>query len=170
MSIVMFSIWQNNKNYLICLVLVKLLHLLNYFTWIFGVHFPGILLRVKYFLTIVDDYSRYTRVILLKPKGEVNSYVHNFIVFVENEFNKKVKCIRSDKGPEFFSKDLFSSKGNLDQIIYVATSQQNGCVERKHQHIFNVARALLFQSHILNYFWSNAIRHTVFLINLVHLL
>jgi len=73
--------------------------------------------------------------------------------------------VHSINGLEFFLKDLFSSKGILHQISCVTTRQQNGRVERKHQHIVNVAQALLFQSHIPNYFWSYAIKHVVFLIN-----
>ncbi|WVY95971.1 hypothetical protein V8G54_028122 [Vigna mungo] len=42
---------------------------------------------------------------------------------------------------------------------------KNGIVERKHQHVLNVARDLLFQSALLSVFWSYAIRHVLHLIN-----
>ena len=121
----------------------------------------------KYFLTILDDYSRYTWVVLLKSKAEVKLNVQNFINLVENQFETKVKCIWSDNGPEFFLKEFFSSKGILHQKSCVATPQQNGRAERKHQHILNVARALIFQSNIPSHFWSYAIKHAVHLINRV---
>jgi len=47
------------------------------------------------------------------------------------------------------------------------TPQQNGRVERKHRHILNVGRALLFQSKLPPSFWAYAIHHVVFLINRV---
>jgi hypothetical protein len=121
----------------------------------------------KYFLTIVDNFSRYTWVVLLKSKGEVKMHVQNFITLVEKQFNSAIKCIRSDNGPEFIQKDYFSSKGILHQTSCTYTPQQNGRVERKHQHILNVARALMFQSNLPKHFWSYAIKHVVYLINRV---
>ena len=67
----------------------------------------------KYFLTILDDYSRYTWVVLLKSKAEVKLNVENFIIMIENQFETKVKCIRSDNGPEFFLRDFFFFKRNF---------------------------------------------------------
>ena len=91
----------------------------------------------RYFLTILDDFSRYTWVVLLKSKSEVKTHVQNFINLIENQFETKIKCIRSDNGPEFFLKEFFSSKGIIHQTSCVYTPQQNGRVEHKHQHILN---------------------------------
>ena len=119
----------------------------------------------KYFLTIVDDFSRYTWVVLLKSKSEVKMHVQNFIALIENQFDSKIKCIHSYNGPKFFLKDLFATKGIIHHTSCVYTPQQNGRVKRKHQHILNIARALMFQSQLLEYLWSHAIKHSVFLIN-----
>jgi len=43
--------------------------------------------------------------------------------------------------------------------------EQNGIVERKHQHLLNVTRALIFQAHLPPLFWDFAIQHVTFLIN-----
>lgn len=61
----------------------------------------------KYFLTIVDDYSRYTWIVLLKTKSEVKMHVQNFIALIENQFDSKIKCIRLDNGPNFFKRSSF---------------------------------------------------------------
>jgi len=62
---------------------------------------------------------------------------------------------------------FYASLGIIHQKSCVETPQQNGKVERKHQHILNVGRALLYQSKPPPSFWSYAIHHAVFLINRV---
>jgi len=49
----------------------------------------------KYFLTILDDFSRYAWIVLLKSKSEVKIHVQNFISLIENQFDSKIKCIRT---------------------------------------------------------------------------
>lgn len=98
----------------------------------------------RYFLTIVDDYSRFTWLILLKGKYEVQQAVQDFVLMIENQLEKKVQKIRSDNGPKFSLPKFYASKGIIHQKSCVSTPQQNARVERKHQHILNVARGLLF--------------------------
>ena len=49
-----------------------------------------------YCLVIVDDYSRYT--FFLHDKSEVASYFKKFAKRTQNEFEVKLKKIRSDNG------------------------------------------------------------------------
>ncbi|CAH9056118.1 unnamed protein product [Cuscuta europaea] len=119
----------------------------------------------KYFLTIVDDYTRCTWVFLLKTKSEVKFHMLNFYTFIETQFQKKIKIIRTDNGTEFFFPDFYNSKGIVHQLSCVETPQQNGRVERKHQHILQIARSLLFQSCFPITFWSDCILTDVHIIN-----
>jgi hypothetical protein len=107
----------------------------------------------KYFLTLVDDYNRFTWTIFMKNKSETRTHLINFISFIETQFNKKLKCIRSDNGPEFLMTSFYLSRGIIHHRSCVETPQQNGIVERKHQHILNVARALSFHSHLPHNLW-----------------
>ncbi|GJX25295.1 putative RNA-directed DNA polymerase [Tanacetum coccineum] len=52
----------------------------------------------KYFLTVVDDYTRAIWLYLIKTKDEVSFYITVFYNLIENQFNKKIKVFRSDNG------------------------------------------------------------------------
>ncbi|KAE9592898.1 putative RNA-directed DNA polymerase [Lupinus albus] len=119
----------------------------------------------RYFLTVVDDKSRFTWIYFLKHKSEVPELIKNFISLVQTQFSLSVKCIRSDNGKEFSLCDLYAKKGIEHQTSCVETPQQNGAVERKHQHILGVARSLIFQSKIPHCFWNYVITHAIYLIN-----
>lgn len=55
----------------------------------------------KYFLTVVDDYSRFVWIVILKTKSEVSSHVQQFITLIENLFQTCPKYVRSDNGLGF---------------------------------------------------------------------
>jgi hypothetical protein len=86
---------------------------------------------------------------------------------IEKQFNTFVKYIRTDNGPEFLIPSFYATKGIIHQTSCVENPQQNGRVERKHQHLLNVGRSLLFQSKLPKKFWSYALVHTTFIINRV---
>ena len=55
----------------------------------------------KYFITLVDDYSRSTWTHLLSTKINALQVLKNIIAMVENQFSTTVKGIRTDNGLEF---------------------------------------------------------------------
>ena len=79
----------------------------------------------KYFLTIVDDYTRCTWVYLLKHKSKTQFLFPKFASMVSTQFDSKIKTIRSDNGTKFFLKQFFHSNGILHQLSCVDTPQQN---------------------------------------------
>ncbi|KAK3032290.1 hypothetical protein RJ639_036247 [Escallonia herrerae] len=60
----------------------------------------------KYFLTIVDDYSRAVWVYLMHDKGQTGTLLRKFCNMVHTQFGKLVKIIRSDNGHEFDSQPM----------------------------------------------------------------
>ncbi|PNX93517.1 retrovirus-related Pol polyprotein from transposon TNT 1-94 [Trifolium pratense] len=120
----------------------------------------------KYFLTIVDDFSRAVWIYLLIDKTEVSKHLYQFLAMVERQFSAQVKIIRSDNGTEFTCmKQNFRDCGIIHETSCVGTPQQNGRVERKHRHILNVARALRFQAQLPIEFWGECALAACYLIN-----
>lgn len=97
----------------------------------------------RYFLTIVDDFSRFTWTRLLSTKGNAFTVLQNFISMAETQFGTKIKCLRSDNafelGSSFANSQYLLSKGIIHQTSCVATPQQNGIVERKHKHLLETS-------------------------------
>lgn len=76
------------------------------------------------FLTIVDDFSRYSWVHLLKHKNQVTTVLHNFASYAENQFKTTIKSLRSDNAKEFCEGSLqvfFLQKGIIHQRSCVYT-------------------------------------------------
>ena len=121
----------------------------------------------RYFLTIVDDHSRFTWIFLMHTKAEARKNIIDFTAYVETQFSGKIKTIRTDNGFEFSMHDFYALKGIIHQTSCVKTPKQNGIVERKHQHLLNVTRALLFQANLPHSFWCFALIHVAYLINCI---
>jgi transposase InsO family protein len=57
--------------------------------------------RSKYCLVIVDDYSRFTWVFFLQEKSHTKETLKGFLRRAQNEFDLRIKKIRSDNVTEF---------------------------------------------------------------------
>lgn len=120
----------------------------------------------RYFLTIVDDYSRGVWLYLLNDKTEAPIHLRNFVAMAERQFEVQVKAMRSDNGSEFVClTEFFQQKGIIHETSCVGTAQQNGRVERKHRHILNGVRALKFQVGLPIEFWGECVLTAGYLIN-----
>nr|GEW35205.1 hypothetical protein [Tanacetum cinerariifolium] len=99
---------------------------------------------ISYFITFTDDYSRYGYVYLLKHKHEVFETFKVFKNEVENQLEKKIKALRSDRGGEYISqefKDYLEACEIVQQLTPPYTPQHNGMSERRNQsatHILNM--------------------------------
>lgn len=59
-----------------------------------------------YYVSFIDDFSRYTWIYFLKKKYEVFDRFKEFKALVENQTKKKIKVLRTDNGGEFCSKEF----------------------------------------------------------------
>ncbi|KAA0037194.1 Retrovirus-related Pol polyprotein from transposon TNT 1-94 [Cucumis melo var. makuwa] len=72
---------------------------------------------------------------------------------------------RSDNAPELNFREFFTKTETTHQFSCAYTPQQNAVVERKHQHLLNMARALMFQSNVPLTFWGECVLTAAYLIN-----
>ncbi|CAI5458376.1 unnamed protein product [Closterium sp. Yama58-4] len=94
--------------------------------------------RERYFLLVVDDYSRYTTVFPLRSKGEVPDVLIPWIRAVRLQLRERFQTdlpvlrLHSDRGGEFSSdllRDFCQGEGILQSFMLPASLQQNGVAE-----------------------------------------
>ncbi|UYV64717.1 hypothetical protein LAZ67_3001746, partial [Cordylochernes scorpioides] len=123
----------------------------------------------KYFLTIVDGFSRRIFVEFLKDKLSAAEVLKKFIVKRENELNSKLKRVRTDNGTEFINKNLetfIESKGIKHELTTPYTPRSNGRVERANRTLLDKGRTLLTDSQLPLHFWAEAVNTAAYLYNL----
>ena len=104
-----------------------------------------------YFITCIDDFTRYGHVYLITHKLEALSFFRQYINFVENQLDMKVKTLRTDRGREYLSnqfKILCDEKGIKRQLTIPGTPQQNGVVERRNRTLLEIVRSMLAQANL----------------------
>lgn len=120
----------------------------------------------KYYVSFVDDFSRYVWIYFLRCKSDVESVFLQFQKHVETMLNTKIRSVQSDWGGEYHRlHNYFKSTGIEHHISCPHTHQQNGLVERKHRHIVETGLALLAQANMPLSYWDEAFNTACFLIN-----
>lgn len=79
---------------------------------LWGAYHTSNLTSDRYFLTILDNFSRVTWIHLLHTKNQVFGIV--FFAYIDTHFHQSVKFIGSDNGTEIVHSncaELFSSRG-----------------------------------------------------------
>jgi transposase InsO family protein len=122
----------------------------------------------KYFMLLVDDYTRMTTILFLRNKSETFENFKVYKEMVENEMDSKIKCSRSNNGGEFTSKEFmkyYSKHGIKKQFSIARTPQQNGVVERKNMTVQEMARTMLMDSKLIEIFWTQEVHTTIHIQN-----
>jgi transposase InsO family protein len=122
----------------------------------------------RFYLVLVDEYTKFTWVYLLTDKSDTFTIFKQFTTLVKNQFKQSVQLFRIDYGGEFTSTEFNTfcvDKGIIHQLSCPHTPQQNDVAERKHRHLIQCALALLSQSNLPISYWSYAVSTTAHLIN-----
>ncbi|KAG7582826.1 Integrase catalytic core [Arabidopsis suecica] len=120
----------------------------------------------KYYLVLVDHYSRYTWLYPLKLKSQVRETFVAFKALVENRLNTKIGTLFSDNGGEFIAlRSLLSSAGISHLTSPPHTPEHNGISERKHRHVVETGLTMLTHASMPKHYWSYAFTTATYLIN-----
>ncbi|GKC88028.1 retrovirus-related pol polyprotein from transposon TNT 1-94, partial [Tanacetum coccineum] len=103
----------------------------------------------RYFLSIVDDYSRRVWVYILRFKHEAFGKFKEWKQLVENQTGRTIKKLKTDNGLEFCNREFMQlciKSGIARHLTVAGTPQQNGLVERINRTLMDKVRCLLIQS------------------------
>ncbi|KAK1602410.1 hypothetical protein QYE76_016739, partial [Lolium multiflorum] len=122
----------------------------------------------RYVLTFTDDLSRYGYIYLMKHKSETFEKFKEFQSEVENQRNKKIKFLRSDRGGEYLSYEFgmhLKKCGILSQLTPPGTPQRNGVSERRNRTLLDMVRSMMSLTDLPLSFWSYALETAAFTLN-----
>ena len=130
---------------------------------------PNSVGRHTYYVSFIDDYSKFSWIYLLKKRSYVFQVFKNFQALVERQFDSKILAVQSDWGGEYEKlNSFFQTLGISHHVSFPHAHQQNGSAKRKHRHIVEVGLALLAGASMPLKFLDEPFRTDVYRINRVH--
>lgn len=122
----------------------------------------------RYFLLLVDDYSRFMWLSLLPSKDGAAAAIKRIQAAAERKSGKKLRALRTDRGGEFLVHhfaDYCAELGVRRETTAPYSPQQNGVVERRNQSVVGTARSMLKAKGLPGMFWGEAVTTAVYLLN-----
>lgn len=122
----------------------------------------------KYILTVLDDYTHFAVIYLLKHKNEVTEYIKEYVAEMEAYKGVKVSKLRCDNGREYVNNEMLTfcrQKGIRMDPTIPYSPQLNGKSERLNRTLLEKARSLIFDANLDKKFWGEATRVATYLLN-----
>ena len=98
--------------------------------------------------------------LFLDDKSQVQKIFKSFARKAQNQFEVKIKKVRSDNGTEFKNANVdtfLDEEGISHEFSATYMPQQNGVVERKNRTLVEEARTMLNKANLPTYFWHEAV-------------
>ena len=125
----------------------------------------------KYILIVVDDFTRYTWVVLLRDKAEAPKNMIQLCKKLQVEKGTMIARIRSDHGREFEYTKLatfYNDQGTHQEFSSPKTPQQNEIVEWKNRVVQKMAWVMLHNKNLPKSFWGEAVNIACHTLNRVY--
>ena len=122
----------------------------------------------EYFLTFIDDTTRYVWVYVLKLKDQVFERFLELKALVEKSTGRKLKALRTDNGDEYTSTEFetyLKKEGVRHELTVPKTPEQNGVAERMKRTLVETTRSMLCYSKLPHKFLAETLSTAVYLQN-----
>jgi len=134
----------------------------------------------QYFISFIDDYSRYAYLFLIHEKSQSLDVFKKFKVEVENQINKRIKSVRSDRGGEYYGRYDGSGEqrpgpfakyleecGIVPQYTMLGSPSMNDVVERRNKTLKDMIRRMICHSNLLESLWGETLKTVAYILNRV---
>ncbi|KAA0059674.1 retrovirus-related pol polyprotein from transposon tnt 1-94 [Cucumis melo var. makuwa] len=122
----------------------------------------------KYFISFIDDCSRYGHVYLIQNKSNSFEKFKEYKAEVENESGKTIKILRSDRGGEYMDlqfQDYLIEHGIQLKLSAPNMPQQNGVLERRNRTLLDMVCSMMSLAQLPDSFWGYALETTIYILN-----
>ena len=133
----------------------------------------------KYFITFIDDYSRYMYLYMLHSKDEALNAFKVFKAEVEKQCEKQIKIVRSDRGGEYYGRytengqapgpfaKFLQEHGIVAQYTTPGSPDQNGVAERRNRTLMDMVRSMRSNAKLPQFLWIDALKTAAYILNRV---
>jgi len=131
----------------------------------------------KYFITFIDDDSRYMYLYLLHSKNEALDAFKVFKAEVEKQCEKQIKIVRSDRGGEYYGRytedgqapgpfvKFLQEHGIVAQYTVPGSPDQNGVAERRNRTLLDMVRSMRSNVKLPQFLWIDALKTAAYILN-----
>ena len=134
----------------------------------------------QYFITFIDDYSRYGYLYLIHEKSQSLDVFKEYKAEVELQLGKKIKAVKSDRGGEYYGRYDGSGEqrpgpfaiflkecGIVPQYTMPGKPSMNGVAERRNRTLKDMVRSMINHSSLPESLWGEALKTAVYILNRV---
>ena len=117
---------------------------------------------------------------LIHEKSQSLDVFKTFKVEVENQLNKRIKCVRSDRGGKYYGRYDSSGEqclgpfaryleecGIIPQYTMLGSPSMNGVAERRNKTLKDMVRSMICHSNLPESLWGEALKTAAYILNRV---
>ena len=134
----------------------------------------------QYFISFIDDYSRYGYLYLIHEKSQSVDVFKAYKAEVENQLSKRIKGVKSDRGGEYYGRydgsgeqrpgpfaKFLEECGIVPQYTMQGSPSMNGVAERRNRTLKDMVRSMISHSTLPESLWGEALKTAAYILNRV---